>query len=57
MQLAAAINDPQINAAAKSVDDRTGTSRWAYFEDRKNWSVYTWIGDYVVDLNGSRQAH
>jgi hypothetical protein len=55
MQLAAVLNDPQINAAAKSVDDRTGTSHWAYFEDRKNWSVYTWIDDYVVDLNGSRQ--
>lgn len=54
MQLAAAINDPQINAAAASVDQRTESSRWAYFSDRKNWSVYTWIDDYVVDLNGSR---
>lgn len=54
MQLAAVINDPQINAAAASVVQRTESSRWAYFSDRKNWSVYTWIDDYVVDLNGSR---
>jgi hypothetical protein len=54
MQLAAVLNDPQINAAAKSVDDRRESSRWAYFDDRKNWSIYTWIDDYVVDLNGSR---
>jgi hypothetical protein len=54
MQLAAALNDPEINAAAQSVDDRTEEREWAYFADRKNWSVYSWIDDYVVDLNGSR---
>jgi len=54
MQLAAPLNDPEINSAAQSVDDRSESNRWAYFKDRKNWSIYTWIGDYTVDLNAAK---
>jgi len=54
MQLAVQLNDPEINAAAQSVDDRSESTRWAFFKDRKNWSIYSWIGDYTVDLNSDK---
>jgi hypothetical protein len=56
MKIAVLLNDPQINAAGEAFEQRQEQASWSYYEDRKNWSVYTWIDDYVVDLNGSRQA-
>jgi len=51
MKIAIILNDPEVNEAGRAFDRRTQESGWAFYEDRKNWPVCTWIDDYVVEFN------
>jgi HEAT repeat protein len=52
MQIASKLDNPEINAAAKAYDLRTGGDRWRYWGvERAEWPIQNWIYDYVVTVN------
>ena len=52
LQIAAKIDDPEIRAAGEAFDRRTpGNCSWRVWGvERKNWPIYTWVDDYVVEI-------
>ena len=51
LNIAVKLDDPEIRSAGEMFDRRTGENAWRrYFTERRQWPVYNWIGDYVVDL-------
>ncbi len=51
LEIAAKLDDSEVSAAGRSFDQRTGEHSWHYYAvERKDWPIYNWIDDYVVDL-------
>lgn len=52
LNLAAQINDPQVQVAGQKFAQQEGTGLWQlYTVERKDWPIYNWIDNYVVKLN------
>lgn len=50
LNIAVKLDDPEIRSAGEMFDQRTGENAWKrYSVERRQWPVYNWIGDYVVD--------
>jgi hypothetical protein len=57
-QLAAAVNDPYINAKAPPPNrydpDPTEQFAWIYRVHQKDWSIYNWVHNYTVNYTRPR---
>jgi HEAT repeat protein len=52
------IDDPQIQAAGEKFSKYDVTGDWQiYTGDRKNWPIYNWIDNYVINLNPQSPVH
>jgi hypothetical protein len=50
-RIAAKINTPEMRATGQSSGE-SGAPLWqCWGVKRKNWPIYSWIDDYVVELN------
>jgi HEAT repeat protein len=51
LQIAAKLGDPEMRAAGEAFDRRSGDTFWREAGvERKDWPIYNWIDDYVVEL-------
>jgi hypothetical protein len=49
--------DAQIERAAKNYSERTHLFDWEYYVvERRDWPIYNWIDNYVVNLNSSPKS-
>lgn len=53
LQIAAKLDDPDVRKAGEAFDQRTSERSWhRYGVERKDWPIYNWIDDEVVDFQG-----
>jgi hypothetical protein len=54
LQVASKWDDPEIRAGGEEFDRRSGDGLWKYWGiERRKWSIYNWIDDYVTSYEGS----
>lgn len=52
LNIAAQINDPQVQAAGKKFAQQEGSGLWSlYTVERRGWPIHNWIDNYVVKLS------
>lgn len=51
LQIAAKLDDPEMRAAGEAFDRQSSGGSWRLWgQQRKNWPIYNWVDDYVVEL-------